>query len=50
MGGRATWRKQTNQWMVVKGTFGVLVATSSAPDDVKVRLEANVPEEFTFAP
>ena len=48
--GAAYWEETLNKWRLSKDTYGVLVATSSAPKDVKTRLEVSVGEDFTYEP
>jgi beta-glucosidase len=46
----AYWDEAVNKWRVVPGQYTVLVATSSAPDDVKSRLSFEISEGLTFDP
>ncbi|KAL5387317.1 hypothetical protein DPSP01_003541 [Paraphaeosphaeria sporulosa] len=46
----AYWEESLNKWMVSKGTYGVLIATSSAPKDVRARLEVVVDGDIVFEP
>lgn len=46
--GAAYWDEEGKRWAVSKGTYGVLVATSSGPGDVKERLVVEVESEFAF--
>ncbi|KAF1959489.1 glycoside hydrolase [Byssothecium circinans] len=46
--GASFWDEQSNKWKVSKGAYGVFVATSSAPVDLKTRLETVVTDEFSF--
>jgi beta-glucosidase len=46
----AYWDEAVDKWRVVPGQYSVLVATSSAPGDVKSRLSLEIPEGFTFDP
>lgn len=48
--GAAYWDELENVWRVSSGVYGVLVGTSSAPKDVRARLDLVVQKEFTFAP
>lgn len=45
----AYWDESVAAWRVTEGKYEVLVATSSHPEDCKVRLGMCVQEEFTFA-
>ncbi|KAF2448326.1 hypothetical protein P171DRAFT_211057 [Karstenula rhodostoma CBS 690.94] len=38
----AYWEESLDQWKVSKGIYGILIATSSAPKDVRARLEVVV--------
>ncbi|KAJ4298099.1 hypothetical protein N0V90_005998 [Kalmusia sp. IMI 367209] len=48
--GAAYWDERLSKWRVSKGTYSVLVATSSAPKDIRARLEVEVDQDWTFAP
>jgi len=47
--GAAYWDEVVNKWRVGEGVHGVVVATSSAPIDVKARLELAVEKGFTYS-
>ena len=46
----AYWSEERNLWVVEKGAFQVIAATSSAKEDVKGVVGFEVEKEFTFAP
>ncbi|KAF2644813.1 hypothetical protein P280DRAFT_443852 [Massarina eburnea CBS 473.64] len=46
----AFWDEQAHRWKVNKGMYSILVGTSSAPADLKMRLETAVEEDFFFGP
>jgi beta-glucosidase len=46
--GAAYWDDVENKWRVNEGVHGVVVATSSAPGDVKARLELPVEHGFVY--
>ncbi|CAI6340141.1 unnamed protein product [Periconia digitata] len=48
--GAAYWDDVQSRWMVSEGAHAVLIATSSDPKDVKVRLETVVEVDFAFGP
>lgn len=46
----AFWDDEAKKWRVVAGSYGVLIATSSSPNDVVGSLDIQVNEEFTYDP
>ncbi|KAF2712662.1 glycoside hydrolase family 3 protein [Pleomassaria siparia CBS 279.74] len=48
--GAAYWDEEGRNWKVGEGTYKVLIATSSGPEDVKARLEIHVENGFSFGP
>ncbi|KAJ0414370.1 glycoside hydrolase superfamily [Aspergillus carlsbadensis] len=46
----AYWDDAADKWRVVPGQYTVLIATSSAPADVKSRLSLEIPHGFTYNP
>ena len=47
--GAAYWDEMNSMWKVSEGTHGVVVATSSAPDDIIARLKVIVKEAFAYS-
>ncbi|PSN60028.1 glycoside hydrolase [Corynespora cassiicola Philippines] len=44
------WNEKANQWRVCRGTYNVLIATSSDPKDAKQALRFEVEEDLDFDP
>ncbi|KAH7138978.1 glycoside hydrolase superfamily [Dendryphion nanum] len=48
--GAAHWHEQSDKWKISKGTYEVLVATSSDPKDVKAKFSLAIDADISFDP